>query len=336
MNLTTKEQVLHYMIKGEIRMSSQDASFFQTMFGFVFRNKKITSNQDKLLNKLLIKHKTQLKRKGLSASKLCELPWAKATLIDSQEDFVKANIKLIDNTLYLRTPYNKKFISELKNDLFVWHTGSRNYQAPFSTRALKVGVNLVKKHFNEINLCPALTVFLEQVPTIESMFWRPTLVKGKTGFYIASSNNILAEKIQDIELKQDPITFFQLSKLGISIDPLLIGEDKFAKFAAHFYNEFTINSSETYDKTLMQISDWLCELNISKVVLGKEPRIPSNREMSRAMKRILARNMVVVNEKDHNFKDEAVVINFAGNYSDEITAKIVKKIVIRDSKPIKI
>ena len=339
MIFTNKDQVLFYMNKGLIKMSNQDASFFQTIYSLVLRNKNITSNQDQLFNKLLVKHKTQLKRKGYVASQLCELPWNKITVIASQEKYTKANVRLVDGILHLRTPYNKKFVSELNGtraNPFIWNTGARNYQAPFSTRALKIAVNVTKKHFNDINYCSKITEILEQVPSIESKFWRPTLVKGNTGFYIAGSNNILAEKIQDIEFNQDPLTFFKLSKLGVSIDPNLIGEDKFAKFAALYHNEVHMNSAALFNaekyvsQPLEQVIEWLSKLNISKVVLGREPGYLSNRKASWAVKKILtAKDIRWVNHTDHDFNDEAVMISFV-DYNKVFTQNIVKKIIIRE------
>lgn len=337
MIFTSKEQLLYFMNKGEIKMSNQDASFFSTIYGLVYRNKQITSNQDQLFNKLLVKHKNQLKRKGLVASQLCELPWAKANIVASQEDFAKANIKLVDGVLYLRTPFNKKFVSELNginSNPFLWSTGGRNYQAQFSTRALKIAVNTAQKHFKTIAFCPVLTELVKQVPPITGVFWRPTLVKANTGYYIAGSNSVLIDKIQDIELKEDPITYFQLSKLGVNISNELIGEDKFAKFAANHYNELSINSASNIDTPVQELGDWLNKLNINKVVIGREPTYFKNRRIGYAIKRILAeKGIKCVTHIEHSINEETVMIHFI-DYGESSTQNVVKRILIRESKPI--
>lgn len=339
MIFTSKEQVLHFMNKGEIKMSNQDASFFSTIYGLIYRNKQITSNQDQLFNKLLVKHKTQLKRKGFIAAKLCELPWVKANIIASQEDFSKANIKLVDNTLYLRTPFNKKFVSELNGiyaNPFVWNTGGRNYQAVFSTRALKIAVNVAKKHFKSINFCPALTEVMSQVPPIEGSFWRPTLVKAKNGFYISSCNNILNDKIQNIELNDDPVTFFALSKLGINIDPALIGDNKFAKFAANHYNEVSVNSAFNADESIGELAEWLHKLSITKVIIGREPNYFSHKKLGWTIKKVFKeKNIICLNHTEHNLNEESIMIHFI-DYGKSHTQNVVKKIMIKEAKPISI
>lgn len=337
MIFTSKEQVLYFMNKGEIKMSNQDASFFSTLYSLVYRNKQITSNQDQLFNKLLVKHKNQLKRKGFIASQLCELQWAKANIIPSQDDFTKANIKLVDNILYLRTPFNKKFVSELNGinaNPFVWNTGARNYQAQFSTRALKVATTLVQKHFKTINFCPILAKVVEQVPLIENVIWRPTLVKGKTGYYIAGSNSVLADKTQHIELKEDPETYFQLAKFGINISNELLGEDKFAKFAATHYNEVIVNSELSIAGPINELGEWLTKLNITKVVIGREPTYFKNRRFGYTIKKLLGeKNINCVPHAEHNINEETVMIHFI-DYGKANTQNVVKRILIRESKPI--
>lgn len=325
-----REQVLHFMTRGEIRMSNQDAVFFQTIYGLIHRNKQLTSNQDQLFNKLLVKHKSQLKRKGLIASQLCEIPWDNVTIIDSKSDYTDPNIKLENGIIYLRTPYKKQFVSEFNtvaNSTYIWNSGTRKYQSPFSTHALKIAINLVEKHFGKINTCPTVTEILQQVPKIDSKFWKPTLVKSNARYYIAASNHIINDLISNMELNDDPVTFFNLSKMGIDIDPELLGENKFAKFAANYYNDWTINSDEDISGSLTTLADWLHTLGVTNISVGKTSF--TLRKYVGLIKNIFRDRFTIVNDADV----ERVEFDFF-SHSRQTTKNVTKRIQLRDTKKI--
>lgn len=333
-----KEQLLHFMSKGAVKMSNQDAHFFQNLHGLINRKQQVTSNQVTLFNKLIVKYKNQLKRRGIQIADLLDLPW-KTSVIDSEKTFTMPNLRLVNGTLLLRTPYKNKFVKEfnmLKHNPFEWDSGARNYQAPLSTHSLKVAISTVNKHFDDLELSPEVEEIVSQFPDVQAKFWKPTLTK-TNHYYIAASNHIIDDLSKNIEFNDDPKTFYALSKLGVNIDPKLIGEDKFAKFAAHYYNELSVSSTAEVDKVANELSDWLNTLNIRTVVFGRGSAFTHYKGYLNSMAKVFSKhNISCVNLKT-TLTEERVLLTFAKEYgSTGGTQGIVKKIIIKDSKPIKI
>ena len=64
MILTSKEMLTHYLLKGYVHLSKKDYGFFNNISYITNGKKSITSNQDKLFNKLILKYQRQLKKLG--------------------------------------------------------------------------------------------------------------------------------------------------------------------------------------------------------------------------------------------------------------------------------
>lgn len=324
---TSKEQVLRLMNQGDIRMSSQDNNFFQTIYGLIYRNKKITSNQDSLFNKLLVKYKAQLKRKGYISSSLCELPWATTSVIPTVEEFSKPNLGIDESGyLKLRVPFKTKFISTFNAKIhnpFVWDSGTRAFKAPLSTRALMLAVKHVEKYFDEFLISPEIKELLNQVPKQDAKFWSPTLTKINNRYYIAASNQVLDDVTSNIVFSDDPICFFQLSKHGIAIDPSLFVDNAFAKFAANYCYEITNEEIDT-------VCSWIKQLGDIQVVFNKEPK--GNRETVKdVLKKALNRHHIkyksIRNVDTANTQDK-ILIDFWG-FNKVNLPYYVKKIVVK-------
>jgi hypothetical protein len=321
-----KEQLLHFMSKGAVKMSNQDAHFFQNLYGLITRKKQVTSNQVELFNKLVVKYKNQLKRRGIKIADLLDLTW-KTSIIESEKKFTIPNIKLEDGTLFLRTPYKTKFVSEfnsIKYNPFEWSTGSRNFQAPISTYALKLAITIVNKHFDSLDLAPEVQEVISQCPQIEAKFWKPTLTK-TNHYYIAASNKVINDLVKDIDLNDDPKTFYQLSKLGIDIDPQLIGDNKFAKFAAHHYNEVT-------EDQFLQVAEWMSMLGITTVFFPKERMTASP---INALKSALLKYSIRVTPKTTD-KEEMVLFLMHSYASKSFYTNVTKQLHFKNNTPIKI
>ena len=329
-----KEQLLHFMSKGAVKMSNQDAHFFQNLYGLISRKQQVTSNQVELFNKLVVKYKNQLKRRNIKIADLLDLPW-KTSIIQSEKKFTIPNIKLVDGILVLRTPYKTKFVREfnsITHNPFEWNTGSRNFQAPVSTYALKLANTIVNKHFDSFELSPEVQTIMDQCPTIDAKFWKPTLTK-TNHYYIAASNPIIDELVKDIELNDDPKTFYQLSKLGVDIDPQLIGDNKFAKFAAHYYNEVT-------EDQFLQVAEWMSMLGITTVLFprGRESHRQTPGATSsiiNVLKSALIKYCVRITPKT-NDKEEMVLFLMHSYASKSFYPNVTKQLHFKNNTPIKI
>lgn len=333
--LKTKEQLLYFMAGGNIHLSNQDACFFQTLHGIIFRKKQITSNQAKLFNKLIVKYKAQLKRKGHIANDLLSLPW-QTDIIESIPEFTQANLTLKEGILYLRIPFNKTFIQEFtiktKINPFVWNREARNYQAPFSTYALKLATTITKKFFNTINYCPEIESILKQVPEVgDNLIWKPTLIKTNFGYYVAAINPVLNKQLQDVVLNDDPKTLYKLSQLGIEIHPNIIGHDGLKEFAGEYIYDIDIDHLE-------RMANWLNELNVTQILISKE--IVASTEVGKEIKTILNKaniKPIPYSQYLNNSNIEpSVMLQLLRANAWKSMAPISKVVVIKNSRPVNI
>lgn len=333
--LKTKEQLLYYMAGGNIHLSNQDACFFQTLHGIIFRKKQITSNQVKLFNKLIVKYKAQLKRKGHIANDLLSLPW-QTEIIESVPEYTQANLTLKEGVLYLRTPFNKIFIQEFtiktKINPFVWNRDDRNYQAPFSTYALKLATTITKRFFNTINYCPAVESILTQVPNVgDNLIWRPTLIKTNSGYYIAASNSILNGQLKDVVLNDNPNTLYKLSQLGIDSHPSIIGYDGLKEFASEYLYEIDIDHLE-------KLANWLNQLAITQLVVSRE--IVGSTELGKEIKAIFGKaNIKLV--PYHQYLNSSniepnIILQLLKSSAWRNATSVSKVVVLKNSRPVKI
>ena len=56
-----KEHLLHYMMKGHVHLSKKDYGFFNNLSYIIREKNQVTSNQNKLFDKLILKYQRQLR-----------------------------------------------------------------------------------------------------------------------------------------------------------------------------------------------------------------------------------------------------------------------------------
>lgn len=238
-----KEHLLHYMMKGEVHLSKKDYGFFNNLTYIIKEKNRITSNQNRLFDKLIIKYQRQLRKLGHELEKLQELKW-QAELVETLDEYTIPKIYLDDGYIYLRTPFNNKFVqnfSSINDNTFEWQRDERLYKSKFYTHALRLSVDTCKKYFDKVEYCDEIKKLIEPLEIYEGMSTAPTLVKTNGNYHISNLNTHLAEAIKDIELNLDPNTLYLLSTYGVSISEDITNNDPFLLFSSQFITRIDLD-----------------------------------------------------------------------------------------------
>lgn len=225
-DMNNAEEVLEFLL-ASISLGTYDRRFLANLqMVNVLSRKPITSNQAKLFTKILLKYQRQIAKFDLSTIDLSVLPWS-LNIIESSEEFTKANIKVVNGQLILRTPYNSSFVTDYRNaqPLLKWDKEEKLYSGSFGLDVLKNTLALVQKHYSEIAMCDQIHEVINEVEKFaECKYWNPTLVKRNERLYIIACTQELADAISHLTLSTDLATLARLSIYGISVDSALVKE----------------------------------------------------------------------------------------------------------------
>lgn len=253
--MQTKDDLVAYLTKGYIHVSRQDYSFFINLFKLAEEG-KVTTGQNKLLDKLVDKYQKQLLKQGYDKDWLKSLHWHKE-LLETTDYYRNAHLSLVDKKLILKTPFSKSFITGLraeKQNSFEWNKKYRQYESPAATIALKIILPLLYKNFDSVLLDKELQQITEELKQFENSIWNPTLVKINGTFFIIAANQQIAEQLNNYTLSDNPECVYHLSKLGINIHSS-IGESEALNFAkAHMY-EIDIDDIDSLISYLHSINE---------------------------------------------------------------------------------
>jgi hypothetical protein len=327
-----REHLLDYMLKGYLHLSKKDYGFFNNLQYIVKDKQKVTSNQNKLFDKLIVKYQRQLKKLGHDIGSLQELSWA-VELVPTSEEYLTAQIGIENDSIVFRSPFNTQFIQEFRkvdDNPFNWIKDTRYYKAPYSTYALKVLVDTVHKHYELVTYCDTLKKLLDEAKQYETSIWEPTLKKVKGNYIIAGINKSLYEATKDIVLDNQAKTLQTLSTYGIKIDTSVTQGDPFLEFAGNF--EYTINIDE-----LDKLCEWLEKLGLDKVVTNRV--VIYNRQVNTEIRNKLAeRNLKILSNDDSS--DSRVVLLRAGFmntfFASYDSYNIVKLINLVNTRPVQV
>ena len=329
--MLVKEELVKYLMGGHIHVSRQDYLFFSNL-SKIADNKKVTTGQDKLLNKLVDKYQRQLKNQNLDTSSLKNLKW-NHDLIQTRIEYLRAELSLVDDELVLRSPFNKAFNQELRKyggfNTFVWDKVFRVHKSPTSTYALRLIVNLIQKHFPEYVFCDNIKSLLEDIKGYTGLVWNPTLVKSNDNFYIAACNNVLFDQLKDLNLSKDAKTFFQLSKFGVKIgDDLLVDEE--LKFASSFQYEIDISQIDILCRYIKNLG--FDEINIGRHLYTRTIYAELRDKMINEGIKIVG-----YNELNNIENKDYILVQFRNMYTQNIDTKKASKVVfIKNSNPVKV
>jgi hypothetical protein len=212
------EEVLDLMLN-HVSLSRYDQKFFYNLqLTNVLPRKAITSNQAALFTKVVKKYKKQLSTLNYDADQLSEISWT-LPIIQSSPEFTHAQISVENNELILRCPFKQAFVQEFRDhSVMVWNREKRLYNTEYGLYKLKLIINCVMKHYNEIKFCDTIQNIINEISIYdESQCWDPTLVKCNDRLYIANLNESLNNATKHIELSTSLNTLAILCSYGIKI-----------------------------------------------------------------------------------------------------------------------
>jgi len=329
--MQTKEQLLYYMLGGHIHLSKKDYGFFKNLQHLIHDNKKITSNQVKLFDKLLLKYQRQLKKNNLDIDHLIKLLW-NVEVVETLPEYLDAKISIVENIIQVRLPFNNKFIQYFRKlylNPFVWNKKIKAYEAEYSTHAFKTAFHSVSKFYNDVKCCQVSDQLLSDLECYKKVkYWTPTLVKSGNTFYIAAINEHLHDCLKDISLNDDPITLFKLSGYAIKTDESILGDDKFKKFAANYLTEIDLEEIDI-------MAEWLKFLKVDQVFTARD--IIYNKTISSEVKTALNNNELILKSYTTNIDDNCVNVMIKNTTHSYMNIKNIEKIIhITNSRTINV
>ena len=331
--MINKEQLLYFFLQGKISLSQYDYKFMANLQTMIQNKNRVTSNQATLFDNLISKYKKQLTKNGYDKDVLKNLPW-KTSIVESTPEYTGALVSLDDNTLVIRVPFNKPFITafrNIKNNTFDWDKESKTYKAEFGTYALKIAYTALPTFFPSVRYDENLNSVIDELKKYEGLVWNPTLRRVGESLVVGAINETLASLIQNIDLSVDPKTLFKLSTMGISIDPKLYEDDPKLEFASNHAYETEITEVETAIR-------WMNELGCNNVIIGRGLRNVLNQDGLIHM--IEKYGMVPMGPMNYGTLPPGVsmLIQHTSNIDirQSFQGKISKTVVLRDSRPIEV
>jgi hypothetical protein len=322
MHFDTKEQLTNYMTLGSVHLNRKDYYFFSNLQNNIKQNHQITSNQDKLFNKLLQKYSRQLQKLGYNFKELQDIKW-KTEIVESLPEFTNARIYVEHDTIKIKSPFSNKFLKAFRSldfNPFTWNKPLKLYEAKFSLYAFKMALEQVKNHYTDIILCERLTNLLNTLNEYNDLIWNPTYVRINGIYYVVAANQHVMDSLNNLEFNDDPETLYTLYKKGINVSKNILDTEE-KDFAVSRY----VNISST---NLSDLVKYLTLLNITIVQIGRE--LNYNRDLSKKVRSILqeANINVVVDTFDlYNHKDAEVYIQYQRGdytYQDSHITKVIQ------------
>ncbi len=332
MNMKNKEQLLYFFLQGKISLSQYDYKFMANLQTMIQNQNRVTSNQADLFDKLISKYKKQLTKNGLVKEELKALPW-KTMVVESTPEYTGASVRLVDDDIIIRVPFNKTFINQFRqveNNKFSWDGTEKVYRAKFNTLSLKVVSNTIPKYFQHVKYCDTLGTILDEINQYANLVWNPTVFKFNGRLMLMACNDVLGSIISDNDLDITPSNLFKLTRMGIKIDPEVYGGNEKLKFASIDFYETDIDNYET-------IVSWMKNIGCDNVILGRGIRSVSWKEELTAT--IEKYGMKVFGPMTYGATIDTGVTMLIQHVSTSdriVPAPISKTIVIKDSRPIEV
>lgn len=283
-----------------------------------------------MFDKLLVKYQRQLKKLGNDLSELQALQW-KTNLVDSAEEFLRAQIHIVDTEIHLKSPFDTKFVQAFRNtpdNPYVWHKEEKKYVANYSTHSLKIAYELLNKYFTEVVYCNETKIRLDYVKQFEQTVWNPVLKKVNGRFYVGAINEHLYHATKDIELNDDPKTLMLLSQYGVMISDEIFDDESFKTFAGTYNVVSDLNTMDI-------LIEYFKLLDVEHVFTARD--IIYNKQISDEIKAKLTKAGITyspVNSSDN----EGVLLKSTSSYGMPINNhKRIHKIVhLLNSRPVEI
>lgn len=331
--MKNKEQLLYFFLQNKISLSQYDYKFMANLQTMIQNQNRVTSNQATLFDNLISKYKKQLTKHGLVKEELKLLPW-KTMVVESTPEYTGATVSLIDDTISIRVPFNKQFISSfrnIKNNTFEWNKDNKTYTAKFNTNAFKIAYTVLPEYFPSVRYNQELQDILDELNKYASAVWYPTLRKINDSLVVVATNEVLGNLLQDINLEPTPKTFFKLSTMGITVDPELYADNTKLEFSANQVSEIEITELETAIR-------WMKEIGCQHVVIGRGLRTLLNQDSLTNMIEKYGMNSLGPMSYGSLPDGVSMLIQHTSNIDvrQAFQGKISKTVVIKDSRPVEV
>lgn len=328
MKFSNKDQLTTYMIAGHLHLSKKDYGFFNNIIFQIQKDKQVTTNQNKLFDKLLVKYKRQLTKLEHDVNELVSLEW-KLGIIESKKEFLEARIFIQNDKIMIRSPFNTHFIQNFKRvdmNPFEWDPLYKFYKADLSTYSLKLAYSYVNKYYKDVVYCNEVKNILEELTGYHhNLYWQPTLVKQGNQFYIYGINNSLYDSISHIELNDDPKTLFALSRYGINVSSDITENDPVKHFASNLKLSYELDS-------LDEIIKMLKLLEVEHVFTSRD--LVYNKKIRYEIQVKLLQEGITCSPQSSKNNENSIL--FTSNSAASFTKKISKIVHLKNSRPITI
>lgn len=329
-----REHLLYYMMKGHVHLSKKDYGFFNNLTYIIKDKNKVTSNQNKLFEKLIYKYQRQLRKLNVNIEKVLELNWD-VEIVDSLEEYLVPKIFLEDDAICVRTPFNSKFIQSIKSakdNTFIWDTERKIYRSKFYTHSLRLIVDLCDKFFDKVEYCDTLKEMLSPLFADKDTIKAPILTVAEGKYYINNMNESLSDAVKDIELNDDPKTLYALSRYGISVSENITKNDPFLLFASQYVVKIDMDD-------LLKNPEYLTRLGVKDVCFAIGHVI--NNGADKELLTFLKQNNITVHSKLDTIVDGTLFIKrlISNNLANPLGGaykKISKIVLLANSRPIHI
>lgn len=294
----TKEQLIYFLISN-LSLGTYDRRFLQNIQDtYIVPKKPLTSNQTQLLDKVVARYHRQLAKLETDSKELLNLPWT-LTPVDSLPQYTEVFLDLIDDTLVLRSPYKKEFVTEFKKVTLNarWDIESRFWYIPASTHSLRIVNEHITKHYSKINYCDTLQCFFSEIEQYrDATYWDPTYKYVNGNFMIAASNKWLDDALKDLVFDDNLSTISQLVWYGIEIDDSVITEC--LKKYDPMYVEFAVNMRPTTEYKDDSIIDKMIQSGVDFVLLNN--RLYKDRDYIQQLTESFTKNNIEYHLYDEN------------------------------------
>lgn len=332
MDMINKEQLLYFFLQGKVRLSQYDYKFMANLQTMIQNKNRVTSNQSTLFDNLISKYNKQLIKHGLDGQTLKTLPW-KTMVVESTSEYTGANVYMANDDILIRVPFNKTFISAFRsihNNPFEWDRENKLYRSKFSTSALKITTEL-SNYFNTVKFDNELENILMDLDKYKAPVYNPTAVLINGNIVILAVNEVLATLLAEKELILDAKSLFELSTLGITIDPSVYQNNDILIFASKRVVEVEITNIEN-------VISYMKDIGCDNVIIGRGLRNIVNQDGLADL--ITKYGMNPVGPMNFGSLPEGVSILLQHtsntNVNSAYSGKLSKIVVLKDSRPVEV
>ena len=260
----TKEQLIHYLVTN-ISLGTYDKKFLSNIYE---TNKPLTTNQNELLDKIILRYNKQFAKKELIATELINLPWTRPLIVSSPH-YTEAHISTEDDTICIRTPYKKDYILKLKDSKYpiVWDREKRVWYTDYCATTLKYIIEQTEGHFKTVNYSNDIKELIDHLIEYENYkYWDPTLAYINNRYYLVSSNEYLYDAVSNLLESINLYTLSKLVRCGVKIDDSVVNNLPYNRELITFAIE-TQPTLEADDITLLV--EYLAKIECDLIVVKR-------------------------------------------------------------------